>query len=342
MEKYAAEMDSTANSYMDEVDDIEITLEQLIDDIIVNEYSVIIDFVWCPPYGIVPSDVIDLDNNSGDDNAVVLLDSRRSGGCIDDQMYRGNNQINVGNALTKINCNSEVVVFSDDDAMQLHENVDVWTDSPHDVYPLDQTPDILAIPVTVWLMTNPNNNVLQRGQNEIAQASMLYNTNNCGIVFNATYQDVSNNNNAVNLVGTNAGNMCTVNWRNNLTTSNFYNAGQINVYYVNGAFRGLTCIADLNIIVIGTTATIETLAHEFGHSLSLDHTNAVAGIPAANLMVGGGTNRTNITEGQCFRCNMNPNSVLNTNGVRIGATRNCPDATTNTRCPDITYDITPN
>jgi len=317
---------------------IKLDIEALKGDYLVYEYSVIIFIDWCHrPDPVKPMDIIDLNNNAGNDNAVILFDGRYANGCADNTIFRTSDRIGIGNALPKQNCNSEVIVFSDDDAMQIIVD-HPWT-SLSNVLTVDMTPDILTAPVSVWLLTNPNNTVMARAQNEIAQASLLYNTNNCGIAFNATIQDASTNNTAVNLVGTNTGGMCANNWITNLTGSAFYSANRLNVYYVNGAFTGLTCIAEPNIIVIGTTAQVETLAHEFGHSFTLDHTNTTAGIPAFNLMVGGGANRTNITEGQAFRCNVNPASVLNTNGVRNGITRTCSETANTNLCLPITFNV---
>jgi hypothetical protein len=63
---------------------------------------------------------------------------------------------------------------------------------------------------------------------------------------------------------------------------------------------------------------------------------------ATNLMVGGGTGRNNITEGQCFRCNANGDSTLNTNGNRVGPTRTCADGTADAACPALSLDVAPN
>lgn len=59
-------------------------------------------------------------------------------------------------------------------------------------------------------------------------------------------------------------------------------AGHINVYYVRdpGA-KGLWCAPDS--ILIGATAYPETLAHEMGHALSLEHVEAESGA-SDNLM----------------------------------------------------------
>lgn len=337
MMKEAMDAPRAAGDSSDELGRVELAVDQLSGAYIVNEYKLAYVIWRCfpPPR---PFDKIDLNNNIGNDNAVVFLDARRSAGCVNDEIRRGNDIINVGSVLSNGGCNSEVAVFSDDNAMALVTPVNVWTNPLGDILPVNLAP-LLQAPVAVRLLTA---GVLARAQGDIANANFLYNSNNAGIGFNATFQDLSGNQAAVNLVGTNAGAMCSNVWLNALTTSAFFTPGRLNVYYVNGAFTGLTCIFNPNIIVVGTTANNQTLAHEFGHSFSLGHTNNLAGFGTNNVMVGGGALRTHFSEGQDFRMNANAGSTLNTNGVRVGPTRNCPDGTTSSTCPLLSLDAIPN
>ncbi len=88
-----------------------------------------------------------------------------------------------------------------------------------------------------------------------------------------------------------------------------------------------------------TAATPETLAHEIGHTLDLDHYGSTAN---DNVMWKAGTQGRNIyTIGQVFRMNLNTNSGLNALNVRSGPTRNCAHGDVNDTCPDITLDATP-
>jgi hypothetical protein len=151
---------------------------------------------------------------------------------------------------------------------------------------------------------------------------------NCGIGFQTTAI-----NNATADPDTNALLNATCTQAANLRSQIGFTAGQLNAYYLDnpGGARGWWC--GNNTIIVGAGADNESLSHEFGHGFSLGHTNGLPGFPATNLMLSGGTGRNNITEGQCFRCNVDDDSTLNTNGVRVGLTRNCPDKTTSSTCP---------
>lgn len=334
MQKRSADPDGTDK----DLGSVEITIQQMVGDYIVNDYQFLYVFRRCywPPV-IRLTDKIVLNNNTSGDNAVALLDARRSAGCVDDQVQRGTGPINVGSVLSNGTCQSEVAILSDDNAMELISPVRRWTDPLGDVLTVNMRP-LLQMPVTVWLMI-PGQATLNRAQADIANANLLYNSNNAGISFNATYTDVSGNANAANVITNNFG--CNAAEITALTGSAFFTPNRINVYYIDRAFTGFNCIAVRNIVFIGTTSNNQSLAHEFGHSMSLGHTNGLAGFTPQNLMIGGGAGRTNITDGQAFRCNVNATSTLNTNGVRTGITRNCPDGTTSTTCPALTLNITP-
>ncbi len=318
-------------------DDIEFSVDQMIGDYIINQYKVRYVFrrcYWPPPYR---TDSIVLVNNTSNDNAVVLLDGRRSGGCVNDEVNRGSGTINVHNVLTNGACNSEVAILSDDNAMELITPVNSWTDATGNRLTVNMRPMLVA-PVSVWIMIG-GAATLTRAQNDIANANLLYNTNNAGISFNATFNDVSANPAAATVITNGFG--CLTAEITALTGSAFFTPGRLNVYYINRAFTGFNCIAVRNISFIGTTSNNQSLAHEFGHSFSLGHTNGLAGFSAQNLMIGGGAGRTNITDGQSFRSNINPTSTVNTNGVRTGITRTCADGTTSTTCPALNLDVSP-
>ncbi len=310
----------------------EVTIEQYLGPVVVNEYRLRYVFRRCPPFQL-RQDIIDLDNNDGNDSAVTLLDGKRLLGCVNDEQGRGTDIINKGNVLDEGSCRSEVSVFSDDDAFQLVENVTVWTDATGDRLPVDLTPNLLVNPVSVWLVRN---NAAGVANGDIANANLLYNTSNCGIGFNATQQNAAG---AAGIVT--QANACGPAWLANVQGSAFYTAGQLNAYYINGAFTAFNCINDRNISVVGQNANNQSLAHEFGHAFSLGHTNTVAAIPATNVMQGGGAGRNKFTEGQCFRVNVNPTSQVNVNGVGTGPTRTCADGTTSAACPSLALDSVP-
>lgn len=331
----------------EQLGDFEVTVEQLIGQVVVNEYKIAYTLRWCYPwwwcYPHFPTltDKIDLNNNDASDDTVVMMDSRRSSGCENDEIYRGDDIINVGSVLSPGTCNNEIAVFSDDDAMQLITPT-AWTNSLGDTQTVDLTPNRLQPQVTVWLV-QPG--AQPRAQAEILVSDLLYNLNNTGTGFltNVNYQTVTNNT-QINTITNTASTV----WNTLLCTTvgnisgnpAHFNNNQINVYYVDVAFTGWWCPGS-NVIAIGTTAQPESLAHEFGHAFSLAHPGALAGFGNDNIMVGGGIGRSTFTIGQAFRINVDPASMLNANGTRTGATRPCPHLFADKDCPAVSFDSPP-
>jgi len=167
-----------------------------------------------------------------------------------------------------------------------------------------------------------------RAQNDIANANLLYNQNNVGIQFNATYTSFAGNAGAAATIGTGCPTAATV---GPLQASAWYTANTLNAYYVNSAFTGINCGQDRDMNFIGTTANLGSLPHEFGHAYGLrpsgswGHTNGVAGFGNNNIMWGGGPGtRDHFSVGQAFRLNTDTSSMLNANGDRTGPTETCP------------------
>jgi hypothetical protein len=318
-----------------------IIVEQWLGKYLVNEYKLAYRFPWCP--GRIEDKIVLLGNDSGD-AASVLMDARRSSGCVLEEERRGGGTIGLGSVLSNGRCRSEVAVFSDDDAMKLVEGVTTWTDPLGDTLNIKLSPNRLMAPVTVWLARAGS---LATATADINNANLLYNTNNSGIGFNATFNDVSGNPAAVTTILNS--DLCFN--LPALQASAFFTPGRLNVYYIDRAFTGFNCNADRNIQFIGTTANNQSLAHEFGHSMSLDHTNGNPDFPVNNVMIGGGSSRTHFSDGQSFRMNAQCQSSLNVNGTRTGPQRNCPNtipgqavcpATTSTHCPPLQTDVQPN
>ncbi len=336
--KAAADQADTGSA---DIGRVTLAIDQLIGPLIVNRYGSRWGIRLCPDGSSRggTEDTITLRNNTGGDNAVVLLDGRRSGGvCMDDQVYRPSTSVGVGNVLSNTpGCTSEVIVLSNDNAMQW-QTPTTWTDAPSDDQAINLAPGLLNAPVTFWVMQGPFATTQARVVVDMVRANQLYNTMNCGVSFNTTViNNATANANTPALINANCGQLA------NLRTQIGYTAGQLNVYYLNNpGARGWSCGGDRNVVIIGAGADNESLAHEFGHAFTLAHTNTVAGMSPTNLMVTGGTGRNNITEGQCFRVNANPGSMLNVNGVRTGPTRTCADGTTGRACPALSLDVVPN
>jgi hypothetical protein len=247
--------------------------------------------------------------------------------------------------------------------MQLLSNVTTWTDAVGDLLPVPLTP-LLQAPVAIWVLRSPFMTTSGTGYGDMAKknvdrANLLYGTMNCGVALKAGFTDATGNPNAPGLLTRKCSQAAS------LRTQIGFTPGALNVYYISnvvredgaGTAKGASCglvlattpglpaptADDWNTILVSTQPSdAESLAHEVGHAFSLLHTNANPTIVGTNLMNGQNTGRNSLTEGQCFRVNVNPTSALNANGVRTGTTRSCPDAATSSDCPDLSLDVNPN
>lgn len=314
---------------------MEVVVEQLMGKYVINEARVHYNVTKCAgPFG--NTDHIALENNIGNDDAVVLFDAHpRVGDCIGDGFRRGKEIVFMGD-LNPGACKTEAMIFSDDNAMAFI--TPTWTDSVFDKEPVTLR-KILIAPMAVWFVDD-DPGIRNRAWWGIAWADYYYNQNNVGISFSPTYTDISTNTNAVSLFdGT-----CKV---SEIKASGFYRPNQLNVYYINNPsfmLRGGNCPSDRNIIFIARTADQGTLAHELGHAFSLTHPNdppVIAGFGTENIMWAGGTGRTNFTIGQALRMNLNDKSMLNVNHVRLGFVRDCDDRIESDICPKLIVDSTP-
>jgi len=317
-----------------------VEIQQLSGKFIVNRFRARYALSVCDTTFAI-SDNIRVTNNTAGDSTVVLADYRKSGTCRDDVIHRVTTQRSIGNAQANSGCNSEISVFSDDNAMRFQTNVTTWTNVAGDLHSAALGP-ILVAPITVWVAAP---NALARAQNDVANANLLYNRNNVGVRFNTTFNNVSGNANAVNTIGGTAGDCATA---GALGTTAFFTPGRINIYYVNGAFTGINCNANRNVSFIGTTANLGSLPHEIGHAYALrpaangGHTNGLPGFGNNNIMNGGGpATRDHFSVGQAFRINVSDISMLNLNGTRTGTTRTCAPLTVSNLCPTLALDATP-
>lgn len=308
----------------------------------VNQFKIRWGWKLCPVWPA--TDKLKVTNNTGNDDTIAVMDfnsGNGAAGCRNDQLRRLVDTESLGSALANGSCNSEIAVFSDDNAMAFDTPVTTWTDPLGNVHTVALDP-IITVPVSIWVADATQ---VVTAQNDIANANLLYNQNNAGVQFNATIQNVSANAIAVATIGTWCPTAATV---GNLQGSAWYTANTLNAYYVNNAFTGLNCGQDRNMNFIGTTANLGSLPHEFGHAYSLrptaswGHTNGVAGFGNNNIMWGGGPGtRNHFSVGQSFRINTDTTSMLNANGNRAGPTRTCAPNTNSTTCPVLSLDSLP-
>lgn len=327
----------------DDRDDISLVIEQRLGNVVVNEYLLKYELRFCGPH---ESDRIDLVENTGNDMAVVLFNGGRDdGACLVDEFVRGTGPIPMGNLVSSSTCPSNVAVFSDDDAMKLLENVGAWTSRPVDALQVPLKPDRLMAPVRVWLVRRDAKTFASES---VDVANFFYNANNAGIGFDASgRQDVSRNPAATQATANGCTDLA------GLTASEFFVPGRLNVYFVDQATTGFACAKNRNVMFVGTLANHSTLAHEFGHAMSLpDVESTNIGFTNQNVMFEQGGVRKVLSEGQLFRASVHCGSMLNLNGVRAPGEpkRNCPNAFDGElcpsglkrRCPVITLEVLPN
>ena len=276
---------------------------------------------------------------TGSDSATILVDGNRSA-CVNDEIQRGD-IVKVGNLLPAGICNSETVVFAQENAMRLVSPDATWTQASGDVETINLSP-LLTVPLTVWLLTGiPNDPVVNA-----SRASQIYNQMQVGLQFSVAPTDLHDvRPSTLNEAG------C----ENLGPLEGAYPplAQQLNVYYVQKVTKtdtvsgvpftyevnGRWCENDPNIVLIGSFAE-ETLAHELGHALTLAHSDSALQL-TTNLMFSQSNPRDSLTIGQAFRVNVNDRSAINVNHLRTGPTRSCPDSTADSLCPSITLDAQP-
>jgi len=115
-----------------------------------------------------------------------------------------------------------------------------------------------------------------------------------------------------------------------------YATDRLNVYYGSyDANRGRSC-PEQGLVIVGTRANGETLAHELGHLMlaSADHADS----RPANVMCASGCMqiRNDFAVGQAFRMSAHSRGVVNERGWRTGPTLDC-DLPGN--CPEVLLDV---
>lgn len=295
------------------------------------------------------NDQVVLQNNASNDNAVVLLDGKQPSGCMDDGTYRGSTMVDVDNVLPSNDCSSEVVIMSDDNALEVVEPVSVWTEAAGDRLTVDLK-DPLSLPLRIWSVHGDHQSVQQQAEADLAWANVAFGDSHAGIIFPAEYTDKTEDADPTNSYA-----YC--NLHMDIIEDIGYETGKLNVYYVDRVLEnGPTAVGAWcgtfgrgGIILIENTAPISTLAHELGHALSLEHIDDVDldadGRPDfemwTNIMSTGSNPALTPTfsEGQAFRVNINERSFINAIGVRSDVIRHCAAGEHNRVCPAVTLDV---
>ncbi len=278
----------------------------------------------------------------GSDVATTVSTGRR-GGCEPYAVYAGSPTLWVNNYQAANGCPSEFAVFAKANAMRLQDTTAVWTDGWFDSAPVTMQ-DPYSVPLNIFVMSGDANynvaNRIARAKDDVAAAVQLWDDNQCGVTYNTTYLgDATRSRFTADLLtATCDDNDATVAAFKAIDPAHTAVKG-VNVFYIEGqsGLEGKTCMDGTSAIILITLwSGNETLAHELGHALSLQHANGVTNMPADDLMNSPSPYPAEMTVGQCFRANVNDVSRLNTMTIRTEPTRSCPDSVTSATCPALT------
>ncbi len=230
--------------------------------------------------------------------------------------------------------NDEVLVFSPDRRPALVQDVP-WTSGVDTVDVALEPP--LEMDVTVWIVKGPFPAQADHAVQAIDRTQRIWDSERAGIVFDSVaYMDATAADSASKYFD-----LTVCNSKAGLESEIGYVAGTINVYWVgtvdSGTRRGRACPIGGDHIIMAEDTGDELLSHEIGHSLVLTHTDALTeNFDQTNVMHSASSVRRFLTEGQVFRQQFDPGSVVNGSwGMRTAEQRACPRDTHSFRCPAI-------
>jgi hypothetical protein len=294
----------------------------------------------------------------------VLLDanSPADGGCQVDIVRDAD--LHFSNLKARGGCGpDEIAVFSVDDAAVLDaggRSRSIWKNAGGETRSIDLAAKRLRIPVVVWIAHGTDGYgdpiAPQVGQ-EIAIADGLLNLNRIGLELDLeAVNDISGNSaedrQARTAIGCETRNgLVTCLCDQSLLGADHFKKRRLNVYYVERPWtasspaRGLNCSftedgdrMDRNVILLSSISRYpETLAHEIGHALGLQHVRDGFGqwypgkFPLDNIMSDHWDIST-FSLGQAYRMNFSALSILFQDQVQSAKPRECECELWTTNC----------
>jgi hypothetical protein len=229
----------------------------------------------------------------------------------------------LGNAVFD-GCDSEVAVFSRNNAAQLVKPEGRWSSDADEVAYVVAPP--LEIPTSVWVVYADTDFADERAEleQELEHANDILANSRCGIQIGPVtyYSKTSALADPEQELG--CGRIETI-----FKPQIGFHENRMNVYVVkhlqDDDRAGVACTAESdNVIVLDQGRSDTALVHEYGHGLDLWHTDNMPGVNARNIMApANGVERDMLTAGQCYRANFSSDSYINQRRLRNGREKNC-------------------
>ncbi len=273
-------------------------------------------------------DRVSFNNPNSSGEIGILLDGVVNGTTENDKSYitTADGHIDVGDVTA--GSHNEIIAFQTKRPAALVESV-AWTTSDNSVtVPFAGE---MGTKFYAWILQTPYSDMYTRAIAACIKLDQIWSNERSGLyirIFNVT-DSTSDPDRSTFLDFT-----CSeaTSLRNNIG----YNSDGINIYYVDrvdfgsGFSTGNGVWCGNNTIVMGSTTSDHLAAHEAGHAFQLGHVNALTtNFDRTNVMHNASNTREFLTEGQNFRAQLEPDSVINTTyNLRSGlTTRDCGNLT---------------
>jgi len=275
-------------------------------------------------------------NNSGEIG--ILLDGVVGGTVENDKSYTtvANGHIDVGDVTA--GSQNEIIAFQTKRPVALKESV-AWT-------PGDETINVpfaseMGTKFYTWILQTPYSDMYTRAVAACIKLDQIWSNERSGLYISTfSVTDSTSDPDRSEFLDFTCSEAAAL--RNDIG----YNSSGINIYYVNrvnfgsGFSTGNGVWCGNNTIVMGSTTSDHLAAHEAGHAFQLGHVNTLTtNFNQTNVMHNASNTREYLTEGQNFRAQLEPNSVINTTyNLRAGlTTRDCDNLneTATDTCPAV-------